>query len=100
MTYHLHPTFTPKDITVSKAPFLLSRIGWGYFDVEFDVEFQPWTGLGTRKMVHELCLEGKGKTQAFLIDVDLDKAPDQDEQKLAAEALASELERLKIQSQK
>ena len=39
VTYHLHPTFKPSVIKVDKAPFLLSRIGWGYFEVEFDVEF-------------------------------------------------------------
>ena len=71
---------------------MLSRIGWGYFDVHFDVEFQPWTQLGTRQLVHELCLDDKGKTQVFLIDVDLEKDPD--EQKTAAQALAGELEKL------
>ena len=39
VTYHLHPTFKPSDITVKEAPFLLSRLGWGYFDVEMDIEF-------------------------------------------------------------
>ena len=62
VTYHLHPTFKPKDIQVKEAPFLLSRLGWGYFDVEFDVEFQKWTELGTRKLVHELCFVDRGKT--------------------------------------
>ena len=47
-------------------------------------------------MVHELSFEKNGKTQIFLMDVDLDKAPDKDEQKLAAEALASEFDKLKI----
>lgn len=39
VTYHLHPTFRQNKIKVSEAPFLLSRLGWGYFDVEMDVEF-------------------------------------------------------------
>ena len=39
VTYHLHPTFTPSKIKVTEAPFLLSRLGWGYFNVEMDVEF-------------------------------------------------------------
>ena len=33
VTYHLHPTFKPSKIKVSEAPFLLSRIGWGWFTV-------------------------------------------------------------------
>jgi len=45
VTYHLHPTFKPSVIKVTEAPFLLSRIGWGYFDVEMEIEFKEWTGL-------------------------------------------------------
>ena len=33
VTYHLHPTFRPNKIKVTEAPFLLSRLGWGYFEV-------------------------------------------------------------------
>ena len=33
VTYHLHPTFTPSKIKVEEAPFLLSRVGWGYFEI-------------------------------------------------------------------
>ena len=39
VTYHLHPTFKPSVIKVSEAPFLLSRVGWGYFGIEMDIEF-------------------------------------------------------------
>ncbi len=39
VTYHLHPTFRPNKIKVTEAPFLLSRVGWGYFDIEMDIEF-------------------------------------------------------------
>lgn len=79
VTYHLHPTFKPSVIKVEQAPFLLSRVGWGYFEVEFDVEFQSWTGLGTRKLNHELSFDDKGKTQTFLIDVNVEKAPTSEE---------------------
>ena len=62
VTYHLHPTFKPSKITVSEAPFLLSRLGWGYFEVEMDVEFQPSTGLGTKKLKHMLSFDDAGHT--------------------------------------
>ena len=62
VTYHLHPTFTPSVIKVEEAPFLLSRLGWGWFTVEFEVEFHDWTKLGKIKMEHELCFENKGHT--------------------------------------
>ena len=39
VTYHLHPTFRQPVIKVTKAPFLLSRIGWGYFEIKMVIEF-------------------------------------------------------------
>ena len=39
VTYRLHPTFKPRLITVIEAPFLLSRVGWGTFEIDMDVEF-------------------------------------------------------------
>ena len=33
VTYHLHPTFKVNKIKLTEAPFLLSRIGWGYFEI-------------------------------------------------------------------
>ena len=39
VTYYLHPTFRPNTIKIEEAPFLLSIVGWGYFDVEMKVEF-------------------------------------------------------------
>ena len=58
VTYHLHPTFRPNKIKVEKAPFLLSRLGWGWFEIEMDIEFQPSTGLGTKRLKHMLDFEG------------------------------------------
>jgi len=37
VTFHLHPTFHPADVTISKVPFEISRTGWGVFDIEIDV---------------------------------------------------------------
>ena len=71
VTYHLHPTFKPSVIKVEEAPFLLSRLGWGWFTVEFEVEFHDWTKLGKIKMEHELCFENKGHTQSILLEVDM-----------------------------
>ena len=33
VTYHLHPTFKVNKIKLTEAPFLLSRVGWGTFDI-------------------------------------------------------------------
>ena len=71
VTYHLVPGFRPRTIKVNKAPFILSRIGYGYFTVEFDIEFQPWTKLPKIEgMLHELSFEKKGETQNVMVEVD------------------------------
>ena len=78
-------------ITVTEAPFLLSRLGWGYFDVTMDVEFQPWTGIKPLTMVHELCFENLGKTRSILLDVS-------GEEKETAKILAKEMEKIKLKN--
>ena len=50
VTYHLHPTFHPKDITLNQFPFLISRIGWGYFNILIDIVFKKWTGIPKMKL--------------------------------------------------
>jgi len=72
VTYHLHPTFKPSVIKVDEAPFLLSRVGWGYFTLEMDIEFQKWTGLKTQRIEHELSFDGKGKTHSLTLEVPAD----------------------------
>ena len=39
VTYHLDETFEPSRIKVTKAPFLIARVGWGELDVGVLVEF-------------------------------------------------------------
>ena len=67
VTYYLHPTFKPSIIKVTEAPFLLSRIGWGYFEVGMAIEFQPETGLFKKALKHELDFEGNGRTKNILL---------------------------------
>ena len=95
VTYHLHPTFRPAVIKVTKAPFLLSRLGWGYFDVKMVVEFQPETGLGTREIVHELSFDENGKSRSFLLEV----SANVDDHSLA-QALAAEMDKLNTEASK
>ena len=69
VTYHLHPTFRQNKIKLTEAPFLLSRVGWGTFGIKIDIEFQDSTGLGTKRMNHDLSFEEKGLTQSILLEV-------------------------------
>ena len=72
VTYHLHPTFHVNKITLTQAPFLLARVGWGWFDIQMDVVFQEWTKIGKVRLEHTLCFDGKGKTHSFDQDIDGD----------------------------
>ena len=99
VTYHLHPTFKPSKIKVSEAPFLLSRLGWGYFTVEFDVEFHEWTKLGTVRMEHELSFDNKGHTQSMLLDVDMSDEGKVDSQNVIQE-LSKGLKKLNVEEKK
>ena len=45
VTYHLHPTFKPSVIKVTEYPFILSRLGWGYFEVHMEIVFKAWLKL-------------------------------------------------------
>lgn len=95
VTYNLHPTFKPSKIKLTEAPFLLSRVGWGWFDVEMDIEFQPNTGLPKHHLTHELCFEGDGKTQSILLEVDGDNADAS-----MAKKLADEFKKLSVEEEK
>ena len=60
ITYHLHPTYPESSIKVAKPPFELSRLAWGWFEVRFEIEFQPGTGLSKKDLHHTLIFSGTG----------------------------------------
>ena len=35
--FHLHPDYSPSEVTVHKSPFEVSRYGWGTFDVKVEI---------------------------------------------------------------
>ena len=37
VVYNLHPTFNPSVIKIEQPPFLISRVGWGYFEIEIEI---------------------------------------------------------------
>ena len=67
VTFHLHKSFNQSKVVVTEAPFILSRIGWGYFDLVMEVEFKAWTGLEKRVLIHELHFKNKGKSQSLTV---------------------------------
>ena len=64
---------------------MLSRLGGGVFDVEMDIEFESSTGLGKKKLVHELSFDGDGKKVEIFLEVD----QDQDKNESIASSLAA-----------
>ena len=91
VTYNLHPTFKPSVIKVTEPPFLLSRVGWGYFEITMNVEFQPATKIGVKNLNHMLEFEGAGRTQSFLLEVNAD-----DGDQGVARLLASKMDKLSL----
>jgi transcription initiation factor IIF auxiliary subunit len=86
VTYHLHPTFKVNVIKVSEAPFLLSRVGWGTFDVTMKIKFHAKWKIPAVELVHELSFDGKGNQKSIMMDV-----PDSEGNDLLAEQLAKEI---------
>ena len=42
VTYKLHPTYKINKITIKEAPFMLSRVAWGSFEIGCTIVFQDW----------------------------------------------------------
>ena len=55
VTYKLHPTFSPNSVTVQEAPFAITRLGWGEFDIAVEIHSRNGT---THRMKHSLSLSG------------------------------------------
>merc|ERR1719409_1428317 len=62
VAFHLHPTFKPSKVQLTKKPFQLTRKGWGTFDIACDVAFQ--NGLKA-KYTHELSFESSSPIQTY-----------------------------------
>ena len=72
VTYHLDPSFKPSVFKVTEAPFNLSRVGWGYFEIEIEVEFQEKFQLPIKKLSHMLSFENEGHTQNITLEIGYD----------------------------
>merc|ERR1711976_482739 len=48
-------------VVIDKAPWKFTRTVWGYFDIDIDVKFKPWTKLNNISLRHELAFTRNGK---------------------------------------
>eukprot|EP00995_Heteronema_vittatum_P008883 NODE_4145_length_605_cov_109.406475_g2982_i0.p3 GENE.NODE_4145_length_605_cov_109.406475_g2982_i0~~NODE_4145_length_605_cov_109.406475_g2982_i0.p3 ORF type:complete len:90 (+),score=46.88 NODE_4145_length_605_cov_109.406475_g2982_i0:25-270(+) len=44
--FDLHPTFTPSSVRVKQAPYTVSRLGWGSFEIAVTVHWQAQAAGG------------------------------------------------------
>jgi hypothetical protein len=73
----LHPTFPYREVDVVKEPFVVRRIGWGYFTIPITIHWQDWLKMEPTQFNHTLCFDGEGKTLNKIVEIDkelLDKA--------------------------
>jgi hypothetical protein len=74
VTFRLHPTFRQPNVEVTKAPFAISRIGWGTFNVGIIVEFHDYLGMEKVELDHHLSFDKDKSDSVKLIYVDAVKA--------------------------
>lgn len=70
VTYHLHPTYPEPVVKTEKPPFELTKLAWGWFEVRFEIVFQPTTGVKKRNLHHTLIFSGTGQTKSIMIEID------------------------------
>lgn len=80
-------------IKTLQAPFLLTRVAWGYFEVRFEIEFKPATGLGKKNLHHMLSFEGSGITRGILLQVN-DTGTNTGNIRAVSAALAEQIDRV------
>ena len=62
VSFRLHPTFSPRDVLVEKAPFEIERVGWGVFNIEIQVTL---TNGKQKQLAHCLSFSGNGVEQTI-----------------------------------
>ena len=70
MTFHLHETFRPNKVTIAQQPFVIARIGWGYFEIHIVIKFKAWTKLPDMEVDHMLSFDEGGASAGFFIEVE------------------------------
>ena len=60
--FHLHPTFTQKDILITESPFEIERSGWGTFKINIDIKFSDGK---EHSISHDLSFEGNGSQKSL-----------------------------------
>jgi YEATS domain-containing protein 4 len=72
VVFKLHPTFKMNTVEVKQAPFQLSKIGWGEFEIGIEVHFKRALRLPPKVYTHDLAFDDNGSYHREMIDFGLD----------------------------
>jgi transcription initiation factor IIF auxiliary subunit len=68
--FGMHPTFGCTEIEVKSAPFEISRIGWGTFDIPVKVFLNKSLKVSKPlELSHCLSFEGSGETKVYILKI-------------------------------
>jgi hypothetical protein len=73
VTFRLHPTFNPPTVVITKAPFQISRIGWGTFNIAITIQFNDYLKLENIELDHYLSFDRNLSTSSKTICIDFNK---------------------------
>eukprot|EP01129_Flabellula_baltica_P002726 TRINITY_DN12561_c0_g1_i1.p1 TRINITY_DN12561_c0_g1~~TRINITY_DN12561_c0_g1_i1.p1 ORF type:complete len:221 (-),score=38.82 TRINITY_DN12561_c0_g1_i1:17-679(-) len=68
---NLHPTFKPPRLVFKRAPFEITRTGWGTFEIDFTVYFTEQSGKLPMDLTWHLSFRDGGRQKT--IDLEFDK---------------------------
>lgn len=69
VTFKLHPTFTPSEITKAAPPFALTRMGWGTFDITAIVTFKSDLKLKNKSLIIPLSFDSELSELTDMVDL-------------------------------
>lgn len=74
VTFSLHPTFNPSEVTIEQKPFEIQRKGWGTFNIPICIEFKDNLKIQTLNVDVDLCFNRpiQKKLQPIWIEALLD----------------------------
>eukprot|EP00164_Ancoracysta_twista_P000898 GFYU01001183.1.p1 GENE.GFYU01001183.1~~GFYU01001183.1.p1 ORF type:complete len:253 (-),score=28.54 GFYU01001183.1:141-899(-) len=67
--FHLHPTFSPPTVSVTEAPFKLTRLGWGTFEVDIEVHFKSFVRRESLSFSHHLSFEADDSSRVVTEEI-------------------------------
>ncbi|KAI9140319.1 yeats family-domain-containing protein [Paraphysoderma sedebokerense] len=81
----LHPTFSPSTVTLTRPPFQVRRLGWGYFTIRSEIYFQKSWRKDPLLVYWTLDFNGDGNVE----EIDVEFVEEAPSPSVAAESVVS-----------